>query len=611
MHKNLIFYVCFFTLLIGTISADTITLISSDGKEFIIDENAAALSSNIAATLFGGEAFEEALAKTIHFNLIHSDYLAHIVKALEIAAPIYERPIASLSPNERKEYQKKVVAVLSTYFSKAQLSVHNLMHVLMTADFLDFPELVKSLLSVDIRQLSLHNIGPKALPILPDHLHKKFIPQIIGSGAFNFSSFYRDLSRHSDRVNSAHVSSDDKLVVTASNDNTAGIWDWITRTLIHSLRGHTDSVYSAQFSWDDKLIVTASRDGSAKIWDTHTGQLIRTLQGHNASINSALFSPDATKIVTTSSDQIAKIWQVQTGALMHTLAEHTRDIKSAQFSPNSTLIVAVSRDHTAQIWSAHTGQLIHTLAGHGSWVRSAQFSPDGTKIVTASADHTAKVWQVQTGALMHTLAGHTDDIQSAQFSPNNNLIITVSRDGSAKIWDAHTGQLMRTLAVDDIKITSAQFNSNNKLIVTGSSDGIIRIWDLHTGIVIYTIGGRFVSYGFAQLSPHDQFIVTKKSENVVIIWDLAPIKDFLDGKSTLEQILFAKMLSKKPKGQSFASLSRGVPSLSVASLKRIFKSFSIPTQRYFQQQYQFKIAERPLHGKKGAIYKHKHHKSRR
>jgi WD40 repeat protein len=48
------------------------------------------------------------------------------------------------------------------------------------------------------------------------------------------------------------------------------VWDSHAGTLIRSFRGHTGYIHDMAFSPDCRLLVSASHDGTAKVWDlTH------------------------------------------------------------------------------------------------------------------------------------------------------------------------------------------------------------------------------------------------------------------------------------------------------------------------------------------------------
>ena len=57
--------------------------------------------------------------------------------------------------------------------------------------------------------------------------------------------------------------------------------------------------------------MTASDDNTARVWETVTGKEIAALRGHEQRLTSAAFSPDGARVVTASYDKTARIWDVR------------------------------------------------------------------------------------------------------------------------------------------------------------------------------------------------------------------------------------------------------------------------------------------------------------
>ncbi|HUK08431.1 MAG TPA: WD40 repeat domain-containing protein [Stellaceae bacterium] len=119
------------------------------------------------------------------------------------------------------------------------------------------------------------------------------------------------------------------------------------------LRGHEGDVLSAAFSPDGTRIVTASEDNTARLWDAASGKEIAALRGHENIVRSAVFSPDGTRIVTASDDKTARLWDAASGKEIAVLRGHEGGVESAAFSPDGTRVVTASYDKTARLWDVH------------------------------------------------------------------------------------------------------------------------------------------------------------------------------------------------------------------------------------------------------------------
>ena len=62
------------------------------------------------------------------------------------------------------------------------------------------------------------------------------------------------------------------------------------------------------FSPDGRLLATASEDETARLWDPATGEHLRTLTGHAGEVEGVAFSPDGRLLATASEDETARLW---------------------------------------------------------------------------------------------------------------------------------------------------------------------------------------------------------------------------------------------------------------------------------------------------------------
>jgi WD40 repeat protein/tetratricopeptide (TPR) repeat protein len=170
---------------------------------------------------------------------------------------------------------------------------------------------------------------------------------------------------------------------------------------VRTLSGHPQSIWDVEFSPDGRRLVTASGDQTAGVWDVRTGQQLLSLRGHGQVIIQAKFSPDGRRIATASYDKTVKVWETDTGALIHTLRGQTAMISGVGFSRDGRRIAAGSCDGTIKIWDAASGEELLTLRGPASNIFSVVFGPEDQWIASCWAsfpgstdiDHTIRLWE--------------------------------------------------------------------------------------------------------------------------------------------------------------------------------------------------------------------------
>ncbi len=279
-------------------------------------------------------------------------------------------------------------------------------------------------------------------------------------------------------VNCGEFSPDGTKVLITQDFGKAEIYDLKTDQLYLHPFGPEQGLMSASYSHDGRLVITASGNRSASVWDSITLEEIRHLQ-HPMPVFSARFSRDGRRIITACKDKFARVWNAQTGETELKL-KHDDAVLFADFSQDGKFIVTCSRDHTARIWNATDGMPVCPPLQHQGWVYYAAFSPDGETVVTASGDHKARVWDVATGRKISPNLIHDDAVTSAEYSPDGRLILTASLDGTVHLWTATDFEPYAFVPVlqQGDRVTHAAFASESPRILATCADGTIRIWDL-------------------------------------------------------------------------------------------------------------------------------------
>jgi WD40 repeat protein/serine/threonine protein kinase len=179
----------------------------------------------------------------------------------------------------------------------------------------------------------------------------------------NTGAMLATITGHEDRVRHATFSKDGTQILTSSNDRTARIWNFKTSaladgstkveaTVTQVFTGHEWAVVSAEFSDDGKFVITASEDNTARIWDAANGKELSVLAGHTARVTSVAFAPgeNPTRAVTASQDGAVKLWDTQENKEILTLDGHTREVTSVVFSPDGKYVLTASEDGRAILW---------------------------------------------------------------------------------------------------------------------------------------------------------------------------------------------------------------------------------------------------------------------
>ena len=157
--------------------------------------------------------------------------------------------------------------------------------------------------------------------------------------------------KHFAAVNWVALSPDGARVATACQ-NQLRVFSWDHSESIWA-KTHGDNVGHIAFSPDGQLVVSASQDNTAQIWNAEDGAWNCVLR-HDRWVNWSQFSPDGRRVLTAGRDQLVKIWDVATRTLVVPPLNHAGAVQQAYFTPDGTRVLTRSWNLVRR-WNLDTG----------------------------------------------------------------------------------------------------------------------------------------------------------------------------------------------------------------------------------------------------------------
>jgi len=336
--------------------------------------------------------------------------------------------------------------------------------------------------------ISAEDIQKKLYPILQCHINKF----LIGDGLKSAQEFIAALNiklNFEDIIN-IHTTSDKKiLILHASNcryKNNIVIpsvnkvyivnFEETTQNIIE----HVDIINKIEVSSDDKHVITASDDGTLKIYDLEYNQ--ETVIEHHGCVISFEVSLDNNFLVTISEDRTSKIIDLQTKQQINEI-KYQRKPLSVRFNADNSKIIAFSLDGQFYVYDMQTQEL--SLISNKQMADIIKTSSDNKFMITyCYKNEIIKIYNLITKQELTSFKYRCDSIK---ISKNNKLVFLERCEGyygnykkTLKIYDLENNEniaLLEHYDNDDGYNVSEDINSNNLVTISGNK---AKIYNLNT-----------------------------------------------------------------------------------------------------------------------------------
>ena len=306
-------------------------------------------------------------------------------------------------------------------------------------------------------------------------------------------TFAVDMPGHRTDIRSIALSSDDRMLATASSGNLK-VWNIRTQTCIRTLE--CGYALCSAFLPGDKIVVVGNRSGDLELFDIASSTLIESLKAHDGPTWTLDVHPDGKSMVSGGADKSAKFWtfeivQEQVPSSTRTTPRfklvHKRtlkvsdDILSLKFSPDTRMLAVATLDNTVKVFYVDSLKLNLNLYGHKLPVLNMDISYDSKLIATCSADKNIRLWGLDFGDCHKALFAHQDSIMQVAFVPHNqdgngHHFFSASKDRMIKYWDGDKFEQIQRLAGHHGEIWAIAVSRTGEFLVSTSHDKSIRVW---------------------------------------------------------------------------------------------------------------------------------------
>lgn len=184
----------------------------------------------------------------------------------------------------------------------------------------------------------------------------------------------------------------DRKIVHLNQEDENG---WMTSYM--DLVGHTDTVYFKALSEDQKMVLTASKDQTIRVWDAKTGETLSTISDVILEVKHAQFLKENTQLLFVFDNEQQLLWEISKQKEILSLKWPALKEKKVEIINAHYKVVNDLDKDILNVYDASTNQLLYQLTEHKDYISSIQFIPDTHYMVSSSFDGSTIFWDLKTG----------------------------------------------------------------------------------------------------------------------------------------------------------------------------------------------------------------------
>jgi WD40 repeat protein len=218
-----------------------------------------------------------------------------------------------------------------------------------------------------------------------------------------------------------------RYVATSGYDNQLILWDASTgRSEARGVHDHLAN--QCQFNKRGDLLISASSDYTARIWEVPTMRLKSVCGDHQDDVEMAIFVDEADLAITCSRDYKIRSFGLD-GALHNVMEGHEADVISVVWDSRTETLISSSDDGTVRRWNPRSGDLVQTVDLDNVETDTVVIT-DGGAILAGNDDGEIVTIAPSVGRTQAHKAG----IKRLVWSQSRGVLVSMSYDRQAAFW---------------------------------------------------------------------------------------------------------------------------------------------------------------------------------